>query len=505
MRNLVEESLKFLANRVNSLVVGAQGRKVGRRLGSYDGKASSIVTPENIDEYMEFLRKYSFVSSILKIFASAINDIISNTNFSISLDKKFESHYKSVEDDCNNFLREANLNSMIREDLEDILYYGGKLYYLDIDNKSLSPVENSQEFCIVQKRGSVKGYYYQDSIYIPSTKAVGYWLGKSDVQAIPENKIGSNSLSKATSVEDVVVNWVYFYPEGMFHNQIPKIFERYVKEFVRNFLSLKDTVRPDILSLNSQTNRQNLAEMSAITSRIESSLNGPIGFGELTSPGNFLNEVYYNLSNSIRVLPGLQGFSDLTNLGLPDLVEKRRLNNDEIGELTTEIISAFGIPEELYSGASGNKWEVISRSSRFLSSVNLITSSLTDFAKCIAISYIKSKYNVSFTKDDISCSVEIGNFISHFDIKSSLDNLNERTDQLTTISRNITELTAPPEQGGTGVSNFNPDKLKEYFYAQLKSIDEKLAETFNFIPKEEVEAAAKMQAHPATGIQEDKG
>lgn len=453
-----------MANLTNSYV--ASGSAIPR---------SARATPQeaaNFDTYFEFLGGYHFVTGLLDIFVSTLSETIKTTSFKVSVADEKDKNGKLAEK-LNSFIDEIDLKNRILEDLESWVYRGAHFYSLDIKNKELISVKDPYSFKILKKRSKLVGYLYNGK-YVKLTEGVGYWYKKDDVQNLPKSKVISKSIvdkKDYKSDNQFAIEYSVFSGKSIFRSQLIKIYQTYVLEYILYFLGLRDSIKPDILSMTFPSTRTDISQAAIASDRIESLLNQPsAAMTSVIDPVAFINQLNFVLLNHIKVVPNVDNFNSLNELGTSDLSSRRARLTDELESNKKQILNNLTVPEEVYSGNS-NRWEVMSRNDRWMTTINNQLQSVTRFVKDTVIARAKED-NVNLSYSDVIFSLEMSSFLASYEIKNKMSNVTERLSEVTRLVEMVESLV---EKGPIKKDNFI-----EYIKDQLSAMDASIAGIINF-------------------------
>jgi hypothetical protein len=155
----------------------------------------------------------------------------------------------------------------------------------------------------------------------------------------------------------------------LFYHHLPKVRELYLKDLVLSILGIKDVIQPDILAMNFEGG-MDIDQAQDMCNNLEDLLNKNSDYSIFNSASLDYNQLVKLLVDTVRILPDIEGkiqsLNPVRTTSLQDKIQKIRM---EYQELNRNIISALGVPMDLFEGNS-SKWEVIKRSERLQSKVN---------------------------------------------------------------------------------------------------------------------------------------
>jgi len=160
------------------------------------------------------------------------------------------------------------------------------------------------------------------------------------------------------------------------------------------------------------------------------------GFSGFMSIQNLLAGIQSYLQNGIKVVPEMNNFSSITNLNLPNLVDKRSSLRTEIDELRKRILEQLGIDDS----DSSNKWDSMQRNSRFLTMIEYIVNCISDFIKNVAFTYCKSKNpQLELSIAQVKLDLDTTNIIFNQYALTRNRVLNEKVESIARLIRSISD------------------------------------------------------------------
>ena len=188
---------------------------------------------------------------------------------------------------------------------------------------------------------------------------------------------------------------------------------------------------------------------------------------QLSDPSAILQLVSTSLQNSAKVLPNIEGLTDINLLEYPQTKEKVDDLIADLEQTKKDAANQIGIPDELVQGES-NRWEVISRSSRFLTLIESLLEEITRCVKDTVVHRIHFKFNKRVDPNNVHLNLDTTNYLfnSNFNTKSQV--VREKFDSLSQIIRTIQEL----RESGL----VEDEKLMDFVRTELKVLDQSLAE-----------------------------
>lgn len=455
---------------------------IASQVNSYIYSGSSMATASralpmqlaNFDNYYQFLHSYHFLTGILDVFTASISEVIESSNLSITCSN--EKVTNTQLDEINKFIVDINLKAQIIEDLDDHVFKGGYYYNLDIDNRKLYSVLDYNKFQVVKQGTNVVGYIYSNK-YHKLGDAVAYWYRKDESIGVPKSKLTKSKTYKGILTKEVAERESYEIlitkstVKGIFKDQLQRLYQCYVMEYIQFFLGLRESVKPYILSMNYTGNRTDISQAAQASDRIESLLNQPSSFmNSVMDPLAFMNTITYTLFNNIKVVPNVDHFNNLSELQSGDFTNIRDKASRELDESKKQVLNNLGVPEELMGGNS-NKWETASRNDRFATILNNHLTREANFIKMVALAYIQHKgWNIKY--DELKLNLSASSFMATYQQRTKLSVL---TDRLSEVQKLI-------ETSQNLINNkvIDEEKLKKFMIDQIGSMDAGIGSILNF-------------------------
>ena len=366
--------------------------------------------------YLSYLRDWWMVQSLVESFASPLREVLDKNQLVISFDNE---ELKRYEDFINNKLSEIDLKRKINDSLFDMIYWG--TFY-----KFLTYNSDKKEFNLIDIREPWKTTYVERLSKPMGFLRAGNFVDISEgvfsayklypIKRISLDKVTIPELRKQLQ-EDMgrtfdekmraeIVAYTHFRPRSVFWGQAELLFQVYLNELILQFLALKDSVRQDLITVIVQSLPKKTINTAKVAQSIEEALNQGSNLLVQQDPRSLMGSVIFSLFNSARVLPSVENYSSIQKLDLLDLKDKRAQLQAENDELKKQLLANLGIPEELQAG-TGNRWEILSRSDKYLTAINSYISMADDVVKNTVVSMMrlmgryceKSDVNFSFIND----------------------------------------------------------------------------------------------------------
>lgn len=238
-------------------------------------------------------------------------------------------------------------------------------------------------------------------------------------------------------------------------------------------LSIKDAIRPDIVVAmigDDKTKNDNIDDSITAIEELLNNGESNIDF-RAQDITNTVNLVYNSILNNTKVVPGLKNFTNFDTLNMPDIRSKVEKLNEDKKAISAQVANRIGIPQELFEGTS-NRWEVISRSGRFLTLISSLLDDVSNCVKEIGLGRIKSKHKkLNVSMDDLELNLDSSNVVFN-------NNFNNRTsvvsEKFSKINSLVQDLAAIEE------SEFiNGEEFLKFAENQLSVLDSGLSKIIN--------------------------
>ena len=340
---------------------------------------SNNIFRKNPEIFLDFLEDWDFVQSLVDSFASPLREILEKNEIKVS----FRSDsLKKEEDWINKQLKDMNLRKILIDSIHTIVYRGGFFKYLTYNKEEnkfhLVDVDKPWKTTIVQRFGKPMGYLrgnkfvdYKDGVfaaYRAHTKM------RVTLDKVSDKKVKSELLRDLgrdfdSEMESEITAYTHLIPRSVFYGQAQKLFQIYLNDFILQFLALKDSVRQDLVSVVVNSLPKKTVNTAKVVQSIEEALNQGSNILVQQDPNTLLNQVIYAMFNNVRVLPMVENYSAINKVELVDLKDKRAQLQAENEEQKKQVVNNLSIPEELQTG-TGNRWEILSRSDKYLTAIN---------------------------------------------------------------------------------------------------------------------------------------
>lgn len=440
------------------------------------------------DEMLQLLYSWELTVAIVNVFKTTLDDIISRSDIVLSGSKK--------DMELNEFIKNIGLKQKILDNLYDALYYGQYSFYIDYKEEKIRDLLHPFNLILVKRFG--ENYKYKLGTLNQPINDVN-----SDESVIEYDKIGSiffnlKMISASNSglkdiaktgnkfLDSQIVDLTYWRGYSILKDILYILFEHFLKSILRMLLALKNCTRPDLIQANISNPRTPEFNIAEAINDIEAFLNnGDYSFDIRSSnPYSVISTIYNSVMNSIKVVPGLSNFTSLELMQYPPINEKIDQLNNDIERLRTTAIQNKGIPEELFGGNS-NRWEVISRNSRFQSVISSLLSSITACMKEVGCNYLKKNFDITISVDELSVNIDQNNYLNNTNFINKISMMGDTLDKLNTILSTTSSLLENPI--------INKKKLVKYIKSSIQTTDIELSDIIDDNSIKNIIAQSMMQ------------
>ena len=377
---------------------------------------SDNIFRKNPDMFLDYLRDDPFVQSLVESFTSPLKEILDKNRITISFDNE---ELKKYEDFLNNKIEEVGLKEQITSSLFDSVYRGAFFKVLTYNsttkNFNFVDIHEPWKTTYIERLSKPMGYLRRGE-FIDLSEGVYAYYKLHPVKRVSLSKVTIPQLKKQleedlgkkfdSKLEPEITAYTHYRSRSLFYGQAQQIFQIYLNSFILQFLALKDSIRQDLITVIVQSLPKKTINTAKVAQSIEEALNQGSNILVQQDPRSLISQVIFALFNSARVLPSVENYSSIQKLDLLDLKDKRAQLMAENEELKKQLLANLGIPEELQAG-TGNRWEILSRSDKYLTAINSYVVMMDDIVKNTVISMMrlmgryceKSDINFSFIND----------------------------------------------------------------------------------------------------------
>lgn len=366
---------------------------------SYDIIGGSLDKYLNrIDEIKDFIES-DLTKTVIDILKDTINDLMLVTDEMAVIEDKV------VSKRINQILNDLNIQSHIKSDMVDIIYYGNYSYSLKYDKKTktydIEYLYNPSKTITVYKDNRIQKYLLigneggiyevsDDEVFSISTNDYKLELSDSNLLGVSESQVSEDDDDKK---EITIRSYKERYLGGtpLYNNISFKIKEFILKEYLISILSIKDLIQPIILlvSMEKSTKAEDAIDLAL---EVENLINQNVDLSFIESQGLGIKELVATLIDNIRVLPDYDSkLGSMNELNLDKITEKIEKIRDDQQTNKENIVTTLGIPTDLFQGTS-SRWEAIKTSQRFNSKLNYYSDALNKSIYNLVYSIMVKEY-----------------------------------------------------------------------------------------------------------------
>ena len=163
--------------------------------------------------------------------------------------------------------------------------------------------------------------------------------------------------------------------------------------------------------------------------------------------------------NDTKVLPMIDEYSNVNLLKWNDRSDDKQRLDNETESLRSQVMSGFGVPEELI-GISSNRWEILSKSDRYLTTISTYTDTCTNIVKSFVQCCLLNK-GIYIPNDDIIFSFKNDTEIQAQMSRHNVDNMDASLSKLNNMLNNVKYLIS--------LGFMDPEKVLEEFIDKAQS------------------------------------
>lgn len=408
----------------------------------------------NPEIYYDLMEDFSFLDSLINAFATPISEILDKTEFTLGLtDTDTNTSYGDACIIINNFFKDVDFKSYIKNNLKEIILRGGYLSYLDYPNKNLDDTINPYMYTSLVKNGRplwitpsfgrmggsqvnsqvVPAFPQSDSGFgssfvkngFPSVFFTDYYYSLKTVSTFTREQVdqlirgeggeilkGVFSMKEEnpsyqllrsevkTALNKIRVSFKISRPKSFFEPFLKDLFTLNLKRRVTDILQITNLTRNDILAMNLQSVEINSGETDRLKNALSSLLNkfSQEFIRTYENPTSLLTTVLAQLTNRIDLVPVVNSFSDISVLNIPDHEQKLQAALADVQEMERRIAGTASVPEEILTG-SANRWEAMARNEKYMTTILHMLASITNFVKRTAVTVYYNHTNENYWRN----------------------------------------------------------------------------------------------------------
>lgn len=411
----------------------------------------SLLLFRSNEQYIEYLKDWYFVKTLLGFYTQPVLEILKRTEFQVAINDQAA---QSKEMWVNNRLSEINLKQEIIDNIDDA-FYTGKFFRVMLptanDTFRLLKLDEGVEVDFAYQSDDRIGYIIEPGAqgkFMIRSKAFGGAYGFRNYQykvisdlnpeikaelakSIDMKSIPEELLDKLVGLEERT-------PTSPFYDQAGLLFKVYLYEMLEWFNSLKSIYRQDMLALTLDSDTKDVIETNGVVQAIENVVNQDSSIIYDQSVNTLIAKIIGTSFNNVRVLPGVDSYSRAEFLKWNDRSEDNDKLTQDSENAKNMILNSMGIPSELMT-ANNNRWEILSRSERYLTSITTYLDFITDIVKSCVQSMLLTK-GILVQKSDIIFDMKNDTDIQSQIARHKIDRLESDTVKLSNIINNTNIL-----------------------------------------------------------------
>jgi len=456
---------------------------VSRNTRQYEEMTSDFLASSSIKELKNFLRNYHFTESITSLLNFVVEDLISKASFVVNVKESEGSEIdKELSNEVSKYLQDIRLRDVILKDLNEHIYLGQYSYYLDEVNRKIYKLTKPDEGTIISTGDRIIALIYDESTndnsyslssdsknIIKSPNLITYFYKKEVIKKISYGELENKEsilkelgeLDKIKFLPKSISLMEGFVGRSLIDSVIYRIYQMMLREFQIDLLSIKDTLKQEIILANISPNVRDASAVADALTSIESAVNFSDFSFSVSKPEEMLNRIIYYFQHAIKVVPSLQSISSFDTMERDRITEKKERLERERDEIEKNILNNLGIPDELFSGSS-NRWETMSRSSRFMTLIDSILNSEIMLVKRVCEDYIRHQKKIQ-TPYIVEFNISSSNVIINNTMQNQAAILEDKVRGFMNIIREAIAFAKDP--------NIDSQLVIDYIRSQIAMID----------------------------------
>jgi len=418
---------------------------------------------------LDFMEGYHFLESILKLYHSIILDILSKSSFKSTITDINGVRKIAFETTVDSEIKASKLKSVILRDLKCHLYRGSSGYHYNRTGKKIYKIKDMGNGLVFRQGDVIKFYspsgLSEKDIVLPPN-LITYIQNPYVFNEYTRAEVERNDYLKIFNKSDAPKNAIILEGlkgRGVVNDVMERMYQLALHEFQLHLLIYKEALRQDLLIANINQRGNNRAKIEEAMNDIEAGLSFADIAVSVSSPQVAFQKAVKYFQNSVKVVPSNEAIASLEPFDRLKESDKIERLSSQIERERKQILEDLGIPEELYSGSS-NRWEVISRSSRLLSSIQSLLADEISVFKQFAYDTLRREFPTEKISDyNIEFSVSQSNVIINSTMSSQMEVLSQKMRTVADLLESLTRL-----EGNAAVDH---DEYVVWVKNQLEAID----------------------------------
>jgi hypothetical protein len=385
---------------------------LSRMMSGYNENPYDLDIWRDNDTYLEYLHDWSYTRLLLDNLTNPVKEILQASKPTVKLPDSVQDKELYI----NKQLEKIDILRIINDNIDTIIYDKPMVRYLcyDKDKEIFSslPIDvKDTDTKIIKKYDKIVGIMHRDKFVSIEKLILGYDILVESKDEKLDN-INDQLKDESDDLEDVVdevkddiIIYQSFDIKTTFWYQSPLLYQIYLNDIMAQCLGIKDTLKQTILTVSVSGETKRTINLNNITNAMERALNANDSLILNQDPTSLVNKMTSRLMNNIKVLGNITEFSQIGKLEADDDSGKRDKLQAELDKMKQQILDNLGIPQELASNAvTSNRWEILSRSDRYLSAITRLLKLCADIVKRTASSMLRA-IGQDIPETDISYSL----------------------------------------------------------------------------------------------------
>jgi len=423
-------------------------------------------------EMYAFVRNYHLTQAILTMLQSFVSDLYRDASLRVTIPSNSE-----WEEYANNILEAVDVKKNIIEDLSDYLYEGNQGKYYDSLTESLKPLANPTDFQVYYENDIPKMAMVQ-SVRGRGVRPVRYYNGLwLQFKPYTTKAFSYDVDTEKNHDADLFYDNEFKQGQSIFRGAILKLYSMFIKEYLADQMALKEALKNEVLVANVGDENTDQKDISEATEMISNLVNDEESMSILShSPEALLRLIDEKMVNYVNVVPGIQNFTNFDKLDVFSLRDKLGMLRDDIEADEDRVYKTLGISKELMNGDS-TKYEAMERSSRFVTLISYINSSLISSLQKFVCAQIFRKYGIHPSEAQVQFNIDSTALLTNVDtaykfriLQDTMQAVNDAANSYSDLARN---------------ENVDAEQAYSFFTKKLSGIDASLVDLIKKVQPED--------------------
>ena len=395
---LFSKRKQIYLNKVQTEAAQLSTDNLSRMMSGYNENPYDLDIWRDNDTYLEYLHDWSYTHLLLDNLTNPVKEILQSSKPTVKLPEAVQDKELYI----NKQLEKIDILRIINDNIDTIIYDKPMIRYLCYDKDSeiftSLPIDvRDTDTKIIKKYDKIVGIMHRDKFVSIEKLILGYDILVESKDEKLDNindklKTDSDDLKEVSDeVKDDIIIYQSFDIKTTFWYQSPLLYQIYLNDIMAQCLGIKDTLRQTIMTVQVNGDSKRTINLNNITNGMERALNANDSLILNQDPTTLINKMTSRLMNSYKVLGGISDFAQIAKLDADDDSAKREKLQVELDKMKQQLLDNLGIPQELASNVtSSNRWEILSRSDRYLSAITRLLKICADIVKRTASSMLRT-------------------------------------------------------------------------------------------------------------------